>query len=246
VSTTLAIAGGNAQSAATMSERILLVEDDPRLAEMLLEYLGAAGFRVVLAPFGAAALERLAEAPFDAVVLDLMLPDMDGLDVCRRLRAKSDTPLLMLTARGDATDRIVGLELGADDYLPKPFEPRELLARLRAILRRRGSGAAREPVLRFGRLEIDCAARVISVDGDARTLTSYQYELLVAFARNAGRVLSRETLMDMVKGEQLEAFDRSIDVHISRIRAAIEDDPKQPRRIITVRGAGYVFAKAQD
>jgi len=229
-----------------MSERILLVEDDARLAEMLCEYLGGAGFRVVLAPFGAAALERLAESPYDAVVLDLMLPDMDGLDVCRQLRAKSDTPLLMLTARGDATDRIVGLELGADDYLPKPFEPRELLARLRAILRRRGAGAPTGRVLRFGRLEIDCAARVLSIDGEQKTITSYQYELLVAFAKNAGRVLSRETLMDLVKGEQLEAFDRSIDVHISRIRAAIEDDPKQPRRIITLRGAGYVFAKAQD
>lgn len=229
-----------------MAERILLVEDDARLAEMLCEYLGEAGFRVVHAALGAAAIERLAEAPYDAVVLDLMLPDMDGLDVCRQLRTKSDTPLLMLTARGDATDRIVGLELGADDYLPKPFEPRELLARLRAILRRRGAGAATERVLRFGRLEIDCAARVIAVDGEQKTITSYQYELLLAFAKNAGRVLSREALMDMVKGEQLEAFDRSIDVHISRIRAAIEDDPKQPRRIITLRGAGYVFAKAQD
>jgi DNA-binding response OmpR family regulator len=229
-----------------MSERILLVEDDARLAEMLCEYLSGAGFRVVLAPFGATAIERLAESPYDAVILDLMLPDMDGLDVCRQLRAKSDTPLLMLTARGDATDRIVGLELGADDYLPKPFEPRELLARLRAILRRRGAGASTGRVLRFGRLEIDCAARVLSIDGEQKTITSYQYELLVAFAKNAGRVLSRETLMDLVKGEQLEAFDRSIDVHISRIRAAIEDDPKQPRRIITLRGAGYVFAKAQD
>jgi len=229
-----------------MSERILLVEDDARLAEMLCEYLGGAGFRVVLAPFGAAAMERLAESPYDAVILDLMLPDMDGLDVCRQLRAKSDTPLLMLTARGDATDRIVGLELGADDYLPKPFEPRELLARLRAIMRRRGAGGPSGRVLRFGRLEIDCAARVLSIDGEQKSITSYQYELLVAFAKHAGRVLSRETLMDLVKGEQLEAFDRSIDVHISRIRAAIEDDPKQPRRIITLRGAGYVFAKAQD
>ena len=229
-----------------MTERILLVEDDARLAELICEYLVGAGFRVVLAPFGAAALERLADAPFDAVVLDLTLPDMDGLDVCRQLRTKSDTPLLMLTARGDATDRIVGLELGADDYLPKPFEPRELLARLRAILRRRGPGPTAQRVLRFGRLEIDCAARALSIDGEPRTITAYQYELLVTFARNAGRVLSRETLMDLVKGEQLEAFDRSIDVHISRIRAAIEDDPKQPRRIITLRGAGYVFAKAQD
>jgi two-component system phosphate regulon response regulator OmpR len=229
-----------------MAERILLVEDDPRLAEMLCEYLGGAGFRVVLAPLGAAAMEHLRAGPFDAVVLDLMLPDMDGLDICRRLRASCDTPLLMLTARGDATDRIVGLELGADDYLPKPFEPRELLARLRAILRRRGVAFAPDRVLQFGRLEIDSAARTLHVDGEARTITSYQYDLLVAFAKNAGRVLSRETLMDLVKGEPLEAFDRSIDVHISRIRAAIEDDPKQPRRIITVRGAGYVFAKAQD
>ena len=242
----IANAEPNAHSADAMTERILLVEDDARLAEMLCEYLGAAGFRMVLAPIGAAALERLAEAPFDAVVLDLMLPDMDGLEVCRQLRKKSDTPLLMLTARGDATDRIVGLELGADDYLPKPFEPRELLARLRAILRRRHAGVGAERVLRFGRLEIDCGSRVLSLDGEPKPITSHQYELLLAFAKNAGRVLSRETLMDLIKGEQLDAFDRSIDVHISRIRAAIEDDPKQPRRIITVRGAGYVFAKAQD
>jgi len=229
-----------------MDQRLLLVEDDVRLAEMLSEYLGQAGFRVVVAASGAAAMERLGSAEFDAVILDLMLPDADGLDICRQLRLKSETPVLMLTARGDATDRIVGLELGADDYLPKPFEPRELLARLRAILRRRHGGARSEPALRFGRLEIDVGARVVSIDGDARGMTSYQYELLLALAKNAGRVLSRETLMDLVKGEALESFDRSIDVHVSRIRAAIEDDPKHPRRIITLRGAGYVFAKAQD
>jgi len=176
----------------------------------------------------------------------LMLPDMDGLDVCRELRAKHETPVLMLTARGDAADRIVGLELGADDYLPKPFEPRELLARLRAILRRgKGRGAASR-LLRFGRLEVDRDARAVRVEGEARSLTAYQFALLAALAENAGRVLSRELLMDLVKGEPLEAFDRSIDVHVSRIRAAIEDDPKKPRRIVTVRGAGYVFAKAQD
>jgi two-component system phosphate regulon response regulator OmpR len=180
-------------------------------------------------------------------VLDLMLPDMDGLDVCRQLRSRADTPVLMLTARGDAVDRIIGLELGADDYLPKPFEPRELLARLRAILRRRTNGrVAAERPLRFGRLEIDVAARAVLLDGVRRELTSYQYELLLTLAENAGRVLSRDTLMDKVKGEHLEAFDRSIDVHMSRIRAAIEDDPKKPRRVITVRGAGYVFAQAQD
>ncbi|MEO5624924.1 MAG: response regulator transcription factor [Dokdonella sp.] len=229
-----------------MAERILIVEDDSRLAEMLHEYLGQAGFRVSLAAFGTSALEQLATSEFDAVVLDLGLPDMDGLDLCRRLRAKSDTPVLMLTARGDATDRIVGLELGADDYLPKPFEPRELLARLRAILRRRRGEAPIDRPLHFGRLEIDRAAHALRVDGKPRSVTSYQFALLVALAENAGRVLSRETLMDLVKGEQLEVFDRSIDVHVSRIRAAIEDDPKLPRRIITVRGAGYVFARAQD
>jgi two-component system phosphate regulon response regulator OmpR len=229
-----------------MAERILLIEDDARLAEMVSEYLGEAGFRVSIAAAGRAGLERLAREPFDALVLDLMLPDMDGLDVCRELRAKSDTPVLMLTARGDAADRIVGLELGADDYLPKPFQPRELLARLRAILRRgKGRSAASKP-LRFGRLEIDRDARAVRVDGEARSLTAYQLALLLALAENAGRVLSRDSLMDLVKGEPLEAFDRSIDVHVSRIRAAIEDDPKKPRRIVTVRGAGYVFAKAQD
>ena len=229
-----------------MVERILLVEDDPRLADMLHEYLGQAGFGVTVASLGATALEKLSEAAYDAVVLDLMLPDMDGLNVCRELRAKYDTPVLMLTARGDAVDRIVGLELGADDYLPKPFEPRELVARLRAIMRRRVRGTTDEKSLRFGRLELDTAARAIRLDGKPCELTGYQFDLLVALAKNAGRVLSREVLMDLVKGEEFESFDRSIDVHVSRIRAVIEDNPKKPRRIITVRAAGYVFAKAQD
>jgi two-component system, OmpR family, phosphate regulon response regulator OmpR len=231
-----------------MGERVLVVEDDPRLAEMLCEYLGQAGFQITHAALGGTALRQLSDGRHDAVVLDLMLPDMDGLEVCRQIRARSDTPVLMLTARGDAIDRIIGLELGADDYLPKPFEPRELLARLRAILRRRGPGLAstEERSLRFGRLEIDIAARAVLLDGVRRELTSYQYDLLLTLAQNAGRVLSRDALMDKVKGEHLESFDRSIDVHMSRIRAAIEDDPRKPRRVITVRGAGYVFAKAQD
>src|SRR5512145_2445721 len=211
---------------------------------MVAEYLGEAGFRVSIAAAGRAGLERLAREPFDALVLDLMLPDMDGLEVCRQVRGRSDLPVLMLTARGDAMDRVVGLEVGADDYLPKPFEPRELLARLRAILRRREPGGRQN--LRFGRLEIDRDARVVRVDGAERSLTAHQFTLLVALAEKAGRVLSREALMDLVTGEALEAFDRSIDVHISRIRAAIEDDPKRPRRILTVRGAGYVFARQQD
>jgi two-component system, OmpR family, phosphate regulon response regulator OmpR len=228
-----------------MGERILLVEDDPRLAEMLSEYLGQAGLRVTTAALGATALERAGNTEYDALVLDLMLPDMDGLELCRRLRITSDTPVLMLTARGDAIDRIIGLELGADDYLPKPFEPRELLARLRAVLRRRARPRD-SPPLRFGRLEIDSAARAVRLDGVSCELTSHQFNLLLALAQHAGRVLSRDALMDLVKGDHLEPFDRSIDVHMSRIRAAIEDDPKKPRRVITVRGAGYVFAKVQD
>lgn len=228
-----------------MAPKILLVEDDRRLAEMVSEYLGEAGFSVSVAGDGRTGLARLAAEPCDALVLDLMLPDMDGLEVCRQLRAFSDVPVLMLTARGDAMDRVVGLEIGADDYLPKPFEPRELLARLRAILRR-WDRTRSSNVLRFGRLEIDRDARGVRVDGAERALTGHQFALLVALAERAGRVLSRDTLMDLVKGEELEAFDRSIDVHVSRIRAAIEDDPKRPRRLLTVRGAGYVFARQQD
>ncbi len=225
--------------------RVLLVEDDSRLAAMVADYLGGAGFRVVIAATGSHASQHIAGESFDAVILDLMLPDADGLDLCRCIRAKSDLPLLMLTARGDPLDRVVGLELGADDYLPKPFEPRELLARLRAILRRRNPHTSND-VLRFGRLEIDRAAREVRVDGQRRAMTGHQFTLLLALAERAGRVLSREALMDLTKGEDLGDFDRSIDVHISRLRAAIEDDPKRPRRILTLRGAGYVFAKEQD
>ena len=240
------------------ANRILLVEDDPRLADMLTEYLTQAGFRVTHAPNGRDAVVHIAAGQADAVILDLMLPDMDGLDVCRQARAVSDVPVLMLTARGDAIDRIVGLEMGADDYLPKPFEPRELLARLRAILRRRvdlghldsarrGAGTvARGDFLRFGRLEIDPDSHSARIDGVPCELTAYQFDLLLVLARHAGRVLSRDSLMELLKGEPIEAFDRSIDVHMSRIRAAVEDDPKKPRRIITVRGAGYLFAKVQD
>jgi DNA-binding response OmpR family regulator len=230
-----------------VTQRILLIEDDIRLADLVREYLGETGFRVTHAASGGKGLELMLHEAFDAVVLDLMLPDMDGLEVCRNARTRSETPILMLTARGDAMDRIVGLEMGADDYLPKPFEPRELLARLKAILRRSNSaGSSQADILRFGRLEIDRAAREIRLEGEPCALTSYQFALLLALAEHAGRVMSRNALMDLMKGEALEAFDRSIDVHISRIRAAIEDDPKKPHRVITVRGAGYVFAKAQN
>ena len=228
-----------------MTDRILLIEDDKRLAEMVSNYLGEAGFATAIAHNGASGIALHDREPFDILILDLMLPDMDGLDVCRRIREKSQTPILMLTARGDAMDRVVGLEMGADDYLPKPFEPRELLARLRALLRRAKS-ERKTDILRFGRLEIDTGARQIRLDGEEKSLTSYQFALLLSLAQNAGRVLSRDALMNLMKSEPLEAFDRSIDVHISRVRAAIEDDPKKPKRVITVRGAGYVFAKVQD
>ena len=286
-----------------VNPRILLIDDDARLADMVGRYLNQAGMAVDHQGDAASGLAALAAAPPDLILLDLMLPDADGLDVCRRIRAGDGAgptvPILMLTARGETTDRVVGLELGADDYLPKPFEPRELLARIRALLRRAsllaeragalgGAGAAggkggagvavgaggqggtggpggmagtagvggpREAtvadlaadadrrVTRLGALEIDHDAREVSVRGEPRTLTAYQFDLLVVLAAHAGKVMSRERLMDLVKGEQLEAFDRSIDVHVGRIRQAIEDDPRQPRRLLTVRGAGYVMAR---
>jgi two-component system, OmpR family, phosphate regulon response regulator OmpR len=230
-----------------MTEHILMIEDDESLAALIAEYLGTMGFKVTTRRTAAEGLALLPEEAFHALILDVMLPDSDGFEVCRQVRARSDLPILMLTARGDETDRIVGLELGADDYLPKPFNPRELLARLRAILRRRGgANVSSTELLRFGRLEIDRGARMARLDGRDRALTSYQFDLLWTLATNAGRVMSRDALMDKLRGHEAEAFDRSLDVHVSRIRAALEDDPKHPRRIITIRGAGYVFAKRQD
>jgi DNA-binding response OmpR family regulator len=234
---------------ADMAEHILLIDDDMRLSAMVADYLRSHGYQVSTAASLNAGRELLARQAVDALVLDLMLPDGDGLDLCRELRAspRSRTlPVLMLSARGEPTDRIVGLEVGADDYLPKPFEPRELLARVRALLRRTAAHADDSDVWRFGRLEIDTGLRQVRLSGEPCDLTSYQYDLLSVLAQHPGRVLSRDQIMDALKGHPLEAFDRSIDVHISRIRAAIEDDPKEPRRILTVRGVGYVFAKKQD
>ncbi len=229
-----------------MAERVLMIEDDAALAQLVREYLGPLGLDVVPVGTAAEGLRRVGAEVFDAVLLDVMLPDLDGFEVCRRIRSSSDVPILMLTARGEDEDRIAGLEIGADDYIPKPFNPRELLARIRAVLRRRRPAPGRSAPLRFGRLEIDPGARTVRVDGDEKTMTAYQFDLLLALAESAGRVLSREALMTRVRGDALEAFDRSIDVHVSRLRAAIEDDPRHPRRILTVRGAGYVFAKKQD
>ena len=234
-----------------MSQQLLMIEDDARLAQMVVEYLGQSGFQVSHAGDAHTGLNALQASQPDLVILDLMLPDMDGLEVCRRIRALpgalAQVPVLMLTAKGDPMDRIIGLEIGADDYLPKPFEPRELLARIRAILRRRVEGAPQAGRhLRFGTLEIDRDARTVSVGAQACDLTSYQFDLLVALAERAGRVLTRDQIMEAVRGRELDAFDRSIDVHMGRIRAAIERDARNPKRILTVRGVGYVFARQQD
>jgi len=231
-----------------MSPRLLLIDDDARLTAMVGDYLRRAGYAVEVAGSLAEGRERIGRELYDALVLDLMLPDGDGLELCRDLRAAPRTrslPLLMLTARGEPMDRIVGLELGADDYLPKPFEPRELLARIKALLRR-AQPSADDEVLRFGRLEVDPGERQARLDGRPCDLTSYQFDLLLVLARAPGRVLSRDQIMDALKGHALEAFDRSIDVHISRIRAAIESDPRHPRRIRTIRAVGYVFAPLHE
>jgi DNA-binding response OmpR family regulator len=231
--------------------QLLMIEDDQRLASMVSDYLSASGFVLTHAPDAQTGLTKLQSQDVDLVILDLMLPDMDGLQVCQRIRALpgalGQVPVMMLTAKGDPMDRIIGLEMGADDYLPKPFEPRELLARIRAILRRKVAGAnVNSNALQFGSLDIDRDARRVSVKGQLCDLTSYQFDLLVALAERAGRVLTRDQIMEVVRGRELEAFDRSIDVHMGRIRAAIEADPKNPQRILTVRGVGYVFARQQD
>ncbi|WP_350294861.1 response regulator transcription factor [Limnohabitans sp. Rim8] len=234
-----------------MSGKLLLIDDDSRLAQMVSDYLSPQGFECTHAGDGQTGLSRVQEGQIDLVVLDLMLPDMDGLQVCQRIRGLhghvSQVPILMLTAKGDPMDRIIGLELGADDYLPKPFEPRELLARIKAILRRKtGVLAHAKSLMILGGLEIDRDARRVAVHGQVCDLTSYQFDLLVALAERAGRVLTRDQIMEAVRGRELEAFDRSIDVHMGRIRAAIEVDAKDPKRILTVRGVGYVFSKQQD
>lgn len=236
-----------------MTQSILIIDDDARLADMVSQYLEQSGYTCHHALTGEQGLALMETLHPNAVLLDLMLPQMDGLEVCRRIRnlpaPLSQTAILMLTAKGDPMDRVVGLELGADDYVAKPFEPRELLARLRAVLRRQAGpsteGAATQ-VLRFGSLSIDPDTRVVQVGDQPVELTSYQFDLLWAMAQRAGRVLSRDQIMEFVRGRELDAFDRSIDVHVGRIRQAIEQDTKNPKRILTVRGVGYVFAKQQD
>lgn len=237
-----------------MIQSIWMADDDVRLTGMVGEYLQEAGFGFAAHPSGDAVLHALLEikatAP-DVLILDVMMPGTDGLQTCQRLRHTLPAlPILMLTAKGDPLDRIIGLELGADDYLAKPFEPRELLARIKALLRRvhvqgQGGEDAAQMALRFGSLQIDPNTRTVRLNDALCELTAYQFDLLYTLAQRAGRVLTRDQIMEAVRGRELEAFDRSIDVHIGRIRQAIETDVKNPQRILTVRGVGYVLAKEQ-
>ncbi len=227
----------------------LLIDDDARLGALVKEYLGKHEIDVTVAGDGERGLELVRTGRFDVVLLDLMLPGADGFEVCRRIRATAElaaVPIIMLTARGDDVDKIVGLELGADDDLAKPFNPRELLARIRAVLRRGRAELRPRPSCRTGRLEIDFDAREVTLAGKRQTLTSYEFDLLAALARAAGRVLSREQLIDALKGTEYEAFDRSIDVHVSKLRSKLEANPKEPRYIKTVRGVGYVLLRDGD
>ena len=223
--------------------RALLIEDDRRLATLLVEFLEQNGVSTTLAIDGAQALNALASDRFDILLVDIMLPGMDGLTLTKKIRERWSMPVIMVTARDEDTDKIVGLELGADDYLAKPFNPRELLARIRAVLRR-AQGVVEEGHFTSGGLTIDFGAREVTVDGKRQALTTHEFELLCALAKNAGRVLSRERLLDLVKGAAADdAFDRSIDVHVSRLRQKIEPDPRHPRYVKTVRGAGYLLPR---
>jgi DNA-binding response OmpR family regulator len=224
--------------------RALLVDDDLNLARLLTDYLGPHGVEVEHAETGALALDKLEKRTFDVVLLDVMLPGSDGFEVCRRIRRKLDVPVVMLTARGEDTDRIVGLEIGADDYVPKPFNPRELLARMRAVMRRSRPGAVGERIT-VGDLDIEVPAHRASLRGADVALTSFEFRLLVVLARRAGETVPREDLASALRtGAYDPSVDRSLDVHVSHLRQKIEDDPRDPKRIRTVRGVGYVLVRA--
>ncbi len=220
--------------------RVLLIDDDEELNALLTEYFARYGLTVSSAAHPHDGLRALKADPPDLLVLDVMLPGMDGFAVCREVRRTSRVPIIMLTARGDVADRIVGLELGADDYLPKPFEPRELVARVQAVLRR-GLCAPASETMRAGSLELDLAARTAALRGRPLDLTTAEFELLSLLVRSRGRALSRERILDATRGLDWEAFDRSIDVLVSRLRRKLGDDPKSPTFIKTVWGRGYCF-----
>ncbi len=225
-----------------MTVRVLHIDDDHRFAELVEAYLRQNGVSATHCSDGGRGLAALEASTYDAVLLDVMMPGMDGLEVCRRIRAKSDVPVLMLTAKGDETDRVVGLELGADDYLPKPCSPRELLARLRAVLRRARPDAL-SPRLAVGPVALDVKAREAWVNGQRVDLTALEFDLLLALARRAGRVISREALLEHAGRDDSPTGERAVDVHISHLRQKLGDDPKSPKLIKTVRGVGYVMVR---
>jgi len=222
-------------------QRVLVIDDDERLRELLSEYLSARGYEVLTASDGPGGLERLRGGAIELVVLDVMMPGMDGFEVCRRIRRDSSVPVIMLTARGDDFDRIVGLELGADDYLGKPFNPRELLARMQAVLRRSQAPAEVDDALRVGAIQVDVATRVVRMRGEVIDLTTTEFEILRVLAANAGRVIPRERLMELARGAEYAAFERAVDVHVSHLRRKLGDDSRSPTLIKTVRGVGYTL-----
>jgi DNA-binding response OmpR family regulator len=232
-------------------DRILVIDDDAELCGLVGEYLEPEGFQIEAVHDGSRGLERAMEGDHLLIVLDVMLPGLNGFDVLRRLRNVSKTPVLLLTARGEDVDRIVGLEIGADDYLPKPFNPRELVARIRAILRRtQGRGKpdldAIPEVIRVGDIELDPATRIVLRNGSPVDLTSVEFNLLHALLREAGRVVTREHLVDTVLSRKFSPFDRSIDMHVSKVRKKLGDSETGPDHIKTVRGVGYIFAHPRE
>jgi len=242
---TLGASGQAMTDRAQTRTKVLILDDDEKLNALLTEYLGTFGFSVRAFGHPEDGLRALKADPPDIMVLDVMLPGMDGFAVCRKVRETSRVPIVMLTARGEVPDRIVGLELGADDYLSKPFEPRELVARLQAVLRR-GSPSEPEDRVKVGALELNWTTRSASLEGRPLPLTGAEFDLLGLLVRNRGRVLSRDRIMDETRGVDWEAYDRSVDVLISRLRQKLGDDPKQPAHIRTVRGTGYSFIGGGD
>ena len=221
---------------------VLVVEDEIEIARVVRDYLRNAGFEVIVVGDGGSAVASVRSAKPDLLVLDLGLPGRDGLDVAREIRRWSDTPIVMLTARGDETDRIVGLELGADDYVVKPFSPKELVARVRAVLRRTRTAARGDEVVRAGDVEIDTAKMRVSVGGTQVDLTPTEFQLLATLAREPGRVFTRSQLLDAVHGVAIESYERAIDAHVKNIRKKVEPEPGKPRFVLTVHGVGYRFA----
>jgi DNA-binding response OmpR family regulator len=230
-------------SDAATTIKVLLVEDDTRLAQLTSRYLEGHGVLVTVVQDGVEGQNEALRRQYDCVVLDLMLPGRDGIEVCRQLRSRSDVPIVMVTARGEESDRVLGLEVGADDYVTKPFSPRELLARIRANVRRgRGQVGPAQETIQVGKLVLDPAKMTVTLDGNPVEVTAYEFSILRALAQRPGKVLSREQLLDLAKGSADLSFDRSIDVHVSRLRAKLGDDSRSPKILKTVRGVGYLLA----